>query len=101
MKKIGLVFAVLFISIFMVGCKSPTSPSHSIPQDRNIQVDYIRQPPVDYSVGDVVILRWSYPNYQEGVAAMYRIFEDNFTCRIQIKTETKITMKVEDIRKFY
>ena len=91
-------FAVVAI-MFSTTCAQvgPTDPDIT-PKEKQISVQYIRQPPIGYQWPDVVILRWSYTNYQ-GAVGMTRTSEDNFSCGALIKTETKISMVVDDVRK--
>jgi len=99
-KNVLIVFAILMISVMFTNCGTvgPTDPDN-LPKDKSISVQYIRQPPVDYNVGDVVTLKWNYPNYT-GATSMAKTAEDNFSCGAQIKTETKISMTAEDWRKY-
>jgi hypothetical protein len=100
-KNVLMIFAMIAMAVMFTACASITDPDDPfLPKDKSISVQYIRQPPIDYNVGDVVHLIWNYSNYS-GRASMTRTSEDNFSCGAQIKTETKIGMTVEDLRKYH
>jgi hypothetical protein len=92
----------LVLCLAAVSCTSSTSPNPddpNTPKNKNISVQYIRLPPIDYIGPDVVHLIWNFTNYS-GRTSMARTAEDNFSCGAQIRTETRIYMTVEDVRKY-
>jgi hypothetical protein len=61
-------------------------------------VQYVRQPPIDGFQPDAADIHWFYSGF-EGAAGMGRIAEDQFGGSASIKTETKISLNVRDMRK--
>lgn len=96
-KHLSLIFA---LSSVVLSCTDVTTDSAIAPRNITVSVDYVRVSPVDLRSSNVALVRWSY-GFNTGVASLIAREPDgnDFNTAASIRTETKITMHVEDWRK--
>jgi len=101
-----IVFAIILISAFFSGCgmigKDPNSPDDTTPHPKSVLVKYVRVQPIPYPEGIIPpTVVWDYGTYQGGNQALSETGDENtLTTYIQISTETKVTLYINDIKEY-
>ncbi|MDP3052331.1 MAG: hypothetical protein Q8N42_02370 [bacterium] len=98
-KHVLIVFAILTMAVMFSGCGTGAIGPDIIPKDKWVSVKYVRVQPSDPQSPDRATLNWDLGSTGAGMAGMTKEAEDTFVASAQIKTETKVNMKVLDVRK--